>query len=331
MSAPFFSVVIAAYNRAGMLRSALRSIQFQTFKDFEVWAVDDGSTDHVPAVMASFAADERFRVLSLKPNRGMNAARNAALEKVSGEHVTFLDSDDIWLPGRLEAFAARLREQSAPGLLFSNAYLLRFGRIVGTLFDPARGIPEGKVPGYYAIGDRWLPYVTSNVSIRRDAFTRWGGFKAGFKATDTELFARFLAQGLEVGALKRPFAVRRLHEDQITAGHAENFKQSLAAYEATGAPPEVLAELRAETAAEVSVHLAKAGRPAEARAFLLETLGEDARKTPAWRLGGQPAWLLKTMGRLRAEYLRQRYRPAFLPADYRAAWDVIAPLLAAED
>jgi hypothetical protein len=328
--APFFSVVIAAFNRGGMLSSALRSIQLQTLEDFEVWAVDDGSTDSVPEVMASFAADKRFQVITLKPNRGMNAARNCALEKVRGTHVTFLDSDDLWLPNRLEAFAARLRAPGAPGFLFSNAYLLRFGRVVGVLFDPAKDIPEGKVPGYYAVGDRWLPYVTSNVSIRRDAFERWGNFASGLKATDTELFARFLSQGLETGVLKTPLAVRRLHEDQITAGHAENYKQSLASFSATGAPPDILARLREDVAAEVALHLVKAGRPGEARSFLTETLGEKAKALPAWRLSGQPAWLLGALRDARASYLRNRYRPAFLPADYRAAWDVIAPLLAAE-
>jgi glycosyltransferase involved in cell wall biosynthesis len=327
---PFFSVVIAAFNRGDMLRSALASIRYQTFADFEVWAVDDGSTDNVPEVLASFASDKRFQMLTLKPNRGMNAARNAALEKIRGRHVTFLDSDDLWLPNRLERFAARLNAPNPPGFLFSNAYLLRFGRLVGTLFDPARAIPEGKLPGHYAVGDRHLPYVTSNVSIAREAFARLGGFKAGFKATDTELFARYLAAGVEVGAIRDPIAVRRLHEDQITAGHAEIFRQSVAAYEATGASAETLARLREETAREVALHLVKAARPAEARAFLLETLGEKARSAPEWGLSGRPAWLLRGLRDARAAYLRLRYRPAFLPAGYRAAWDVVAPLLAAE-
>ncbi len=328
--APFFSIIISAYNRGDMLRSALESIRGQTFEDFECLAMDDGSTDNVPQVIASFAGDRRFRALRNDKNKGMNAARNIAFEAATGDYVTFLDSDDMWLPSRLEAFHARIKSSPESGFLFSNAYLLRFGRLIGLLFDPRRPIPEGVVPGHFAVGDGQLPYLTTNVAIRRDAFTRWGGFSKGFKATDTELFARYLSHGLPVAVIREPLAVRRIHEDQITAGHAENFRQSMAALPATGASEDEARRLRADTAREVALHMIKAARPREARELLLEVLGPAARGSMLWRLAGLPAVFFRALSGVRREYLKLRGHPRLLSPRYRAVWRTISPLLAEE-
>lgn len=326
--APYFSVVISAYNRADMLKSALESIRFQTFGDFECLAVDDGSTDRVPEVIRSFVErDKRFRLLGHGVNRGMNAARNLGVAQAQGKFLTFLDSDDIWLPRRLEAFKRRAEERPEAGFLFSNAFLLRFGRIVGTLFDPARPIPEGVLPGSYAVGESQLPYVTTNVAVTSAFFKKHGGFSAGLKATDTELFARVLAAGHAVAVIREPLSLRRLHENQITAGHAENFRQSVAAFAATGAGAAELAVLRRRVAAEVALDLAKAGRPKEARELLAAELGEAARGTKAWRLSALPGWTLDLLRGARAAYLKARWHPAFLTGEYRAAWEVARPLL----
>lgn len=175
----------------------------------------------------------------------------------------------------------------------------RFGRIIGTLFDPGCDIPEGRVPGYYAVGDAWLPYVTTNVAIRRDAFERWGRFKTGMRTLDTELFARFLSQGLEVTAIRRPLSLRRLHGEQLTDRYAENFEESMQALAASGADEATKRRLREAVACEVALYLLKSGRPRQARAFLADKFGEAARKTRVWPWTLVPAWAIMGLRALR--------------------------------
>lgn len=100
---PRVSVIIPAYNAADTLDATLRSVRSQTEADLEVLVVDDGSADATSAVIDTHAeVDSRVRRLDLGGNRGRSAARNAAIEEVSGEWVAFLDADDLWPADRLE-------------------------------------------------------------------------------------------------------------------------------------------------------------------------------------------------------------------------------------
>src|SRR5262249_13181427 len=97
---PQFSVVIPVYNRADTLSRVLRSVLAQTFQDFEIVVVDDGSKDDPKSVCDSFH-DPRIRYLR-QENRGGGAARNAGIDAARGRFVAFLDSDDEFLPQHLE-------------------------------------------------------------------------------------------------------------------------------------------------------------------------------------------------------------------------------------
>lgn len=330
MSAPFFSVIVPSYNRARMLRSALETVRWQDCPDWECFVVDDGSTDATAAVLDACAADARFRVIRSPKNEGMNASRNKALREARGRFVTFLDSDDLWLPGRLSAFRARAERGPEAGFLFSNAWLLRFDRIVGLLFDPAREVPEGVVPGHYAIGEGRLPYVTTNVAIRRDAFERWGLFRTEMKTLDTELFARFLREGLPVAVLREPLSVRRMHEGQLTVRWEENFQEAMTALAASGADEAETRRLRAQVACEMAGYLIKGGRPEEVRPFLRRELGEEASSRPEWWLSRAPAALLRALKSARALWLKARFHPSLAPAAYGDVLSKVEPLLRKE-
>ena len=103
---PLISVVIPTFNRARQVQAALRSVLAQTYPEFEVIVVDDGSTDGTGQALQTFISQEsvngrRVRYF-FQPNQGQSAARNMGIEKARGELVAFLDSDDIWLPEKLE-------------------------------------------------------------------------------------------------------------------------------------------------------------------------------------------------------------------------------------
>ncbi len=91
----FFSIILPVYNVEKYLKECVNSILSQTFKDYEIILVDDGAKDNSPAICDEFAAaDERVKVIH-KPNGGQSTARNAGLEKATGEYVIYLDSDDF--------------------------------------------------------------------------------------------------------------------------------------------------------------------------------------------------------------------------------------------
>ncbi len=95
------SVIIPTYNRASVLPRAVQSVLNQTFQDFEIVIVDDGSTDETRDVIESFT-DRRIESIHFSNNKGANAARNAGIQAANGEYIAFLDADDEWRPQKLK-------------------------------------------------------------------------------------------------------------------------------------------------------------------------------------------------------------------------------------
>jgi glycosyltransferase involved in cell wall biosynthesis len=100
-SRPRVSVVIPTYRRQDMIIDTLESVFLQTFQDFEVIVVNDGSPDETAELLAPLAASGRIRYLE-QPNQGQAAARHRGLEEATGEFIAFLDDDDLWPPDKLE-------------------------------------------------------------------------------------------------------------------------------------------------------------------------------------------------------------------------------------
>lgn len=117
------SVIIPVYKVETYLTACVESVLAQTYQNFEIILVDDGSPDHCPAMCDAFAArDRRIRVIH-KENRGLSSARNAGIEAARGEFLAFLDSDDLWSPKFLERLSGALEET---GAVFSVCLFQRF-------------------------------------------------------------------------------------------------------------------------------------------------------------------------------------------------------------
>lgn len=108
-ASPLVSVILPTYNRAAVLDVALRSVLAQTMSDLELIIVDDGSTDTTDSLVSSYS-DSRVRYIRLAGNSGCAVARNVGLQAAAGEWVAFQDSDDEWLPDKLES---QLREMGS--------------------------------------------------------------------------------------------------------------------------------------------------------------------------------------------------------------------------
>jgi len=114
---PLVSVIIPVYNGAATIDRTLKSVFDQAFKDFEIVICDDGSTDETPSVLAQWG--EKIRVVR-QVNRGLPAARNAAIAASGGELLALIDHDDEWLPQKLELAVAAMRADPAAALLYSD-------------------------------------------------------------------------------------------------------------------------------------------------------------------------------------------------------------------
>src|SRR5262249_7305943 len=121
------SVIVPTYNRAETIRAAIASVKRQTFDDWELIVVDDGSTDATASLIEG--SDPRL-VLIRQKNQGVNAARNAAMLRARGQYIAFLDSDDEWLPHHLELSVAFFR--AFPGEDFLSGEFCEDGSPLGT-------------------------------------------------------------------------------------------------------------------------------------------------------------------------------------------------------
>lgn len=123
-SAPVVSVTVPTYNYARFLPAMCRSLQAQTFQDFEVLIGDDGSTDDTCEVLKPFLADERFRLISWNPNRGLTAGVLALVEAVRGEFYCTMAGDDEWEPEFLQARVQLMREHPHVAMVHGRTKLI---------------------------------------------------------------------------------------------------------------------------------------------------------------------------------------------------------------
>ena len=188
---PAVSVIIPAYNAAWCIAHAVDSVLAQTFRNFELIVVDDGSTDDTATVLATYGTT--LRVVN-KPNGGLSSARNAGISAGRGRYVAFLDADDRWLPTKLERQCALMEAQ--PELVFcSTAAQLRS--------------PDGESVGEWACGTSSLPTLAaifatnafvagsgSAVLARREVFARVGSFDESLRSLeDIDMWMRLAAAG----------------------------------------------------------------------------------------------------------------------------------------
>jgi len=221
-AAPPVSVVIPAYNRAGSIRLAIESVLRQTWADFDLLVVDDGSTDGTQGVVRGIA-DPRLRLIETPRNMGASAARNLGIAEARGRWVAFQDSDDEWLPLKLEKQMARL---SAPGAAYVAAYC---GMLILGAPDEAPGTSGRLQVRYFPgpeetalEGDLLLPLLrtslisTQTLVARRDRLLEIGGFDPDLRALiDWDCVLRLAPLG-PIAFVDEPLALQRFSANSIT-------------------------------------------------------------------------------------------------------------------
>jgi glycosyltransferase involved in cell wall biosynthesis len=206
---PEVTVVIATYNHAHLLGRALVSVLCQTVQDYEVIVVDDASEDGTAEVVGRLD-DRRIRLVRLRKHGGAARAWNIAVGQARGEWVAFLDSDDEWLPRKLELQLGRAREQAGKAIAVVYCRYYRQGADGERALLPTRPLPEGDVLDELLTGGG-VP-TTSGYLVRRDALLQVGGFDEALQsAQDLNLLLRLASASQRFTAVHEPLFIKHNH------------------------------------------------------------------------------------------------------------------------
>jgi glycosyltransferase involved in cell wall biosynthesis len=246
------------YNSARFLRESIRSVLNQTFRDFELVVVDDGSTDRSWEILLSFENDKRIRPLRHKTNQGAAATRNDGIASSDSDYIAFLDSDDLARPQRLEVQVRTMEERRRLDIVFGRAAILSESNLTRA---PFQRLSSEEVPPVLFFRNC---IVQSSVMMRRSC---WQPFRSSFEpAEDYDLWTR-LSVDHSFLLLNDVFAIYREHAGGLSKRLPDKIKKSVAAIHGFQLG-------RFGVAPRVDLHGRLSAWPADAKA---EDLGEAER------------------------------------------------------
>lgn len=206
---PLVSVIIPTYNRAAWLVAAVESVLAQSYSNFELLVIDDGSIDNTREVVTRYAEKVRYIYQS---NRGPAAARNRGLQEAHGDYIAFLDSDDRWLKHKLREQVALVTSDPSLKICYTDEIWIRHGRRVN----------QKKIHRKYSgwIYQRCLPLCIispSSVMIQREVLAMVGGFDESFPVCeDYELWLR-ISRVYPIAFIAKPLIIKTGgHPDQLS-------------------------------------------------------------------------------------------------------------------
>jgi teichuronic acid biosynthesis glycosyltransferase TuaG len=205
------SVIIPTYQSAHYIRDAIDSALSQTYKNTEIIVVDDGSTDDTEDILKTY--EGKIKVIKQK-NSGPSKARNAGILSSSGEYIALLDSDDIWLPNKLEKQMIVFREDPSIGLVYSDSYIFSDVETWNkTLFQLGKPY-EGSIHRQLFIKN-FIPDLT--VMIRRSFLLKAGLFNPAIVFGEDYALWLKVSKETRVGFVNEPLAKYRVHSSQLSS------------------------------------------------------------------------------------------------------------------
>jgi GT2 family glycosyltransferase len=226
---PRYTVVIPAYNAARTLGPAIESVRAQTVQDWELIVIDDGSTDETGKLAAAYEADSRVVAYS-QPNAGPAAARNRGIRFARGELVSFLDSDDLMMPGYLAAMGAALDRAPEAALAYTDAWSLddesrqvHVASAMSGADPPAEPPTESEELLLLLLREN---FILASTTVRRRILEDLGGYDESMRfAEDYDLWIRIVSAGHRVAKVPGRLIIQRelstsLSKDDVTMHEA---------------------------------------------------------------------------------------------------------------
>lgn len=221
---PIVSVVIPAYNVAAFIAETLDSVLAQTFTDYEVIVVNDGSPD-TEALELSLAPYLERIVYLKQENRGAAAARNQGIARARGRFIAFLDADDLWLPEFLSAQLAFIKSGDYD-LVYSDALLFGDSPLAGRTFMETA--PSNGAVTFQSLISGQCNVITSGVVARRQKILDAGLFDEGLRnSQDFDLWLRLTRQGARAAYQRRVLLRYRFHEDSLSGDTLNRINREL--------------------------------------------------------------------------------------------------------
>jgi glycosyltransferase involved in cell wall biosynthesis len=288
--APVVSIILPTFNRLNLLGPAIHSIFAQTFTDWELLIADDGSDDETKTWLRSFGSSPRVKYVWLTHTGRPGVVRNAALREARGAYIAFQDSDDVWLPEKLDQQIGSLRRNGQRGWGITKFVLVdEFGsptaweRRTGGWPAPQGWILEKLVRGEVVIA---LPSVV----VSRRLLEQVGGFDEELiGAEDYDLFLRLSAHS-EVDAVDQPLTLVRRHTQHFSGQGVIEFESNRRVIEKVLRWPSVehLRPVLCQQRAQMIAGLAKSHAAAGQRGRALMTICSSIQhgwRYPHWWVG----------------------------------------------
>jgi glycosyltransferase involved in cell wall biosynthesis len=216
-SPPVVSVIIPTFNRGRFIASAIHSVLAQSYEHFEVIVVDDGSTDDTKSIVAEIT-DERVHYI-YQSNHGRSNARNHALKVAQGKYIAFLDSDDLYMPGKLAMQIEYLDAHSEVGMIYTSAVCVdEAGNRLSHTYEATVSGDIYKHIAFFTPVTITLPTVV----VRAEVFSTVGGFDENMhRFEDTDMWRRISKQ-YKIDALSLYTCELRTHDDNALLAQDPN-------------------------------------------------------------------------------------------------------------
>ena len=257
MTSPTVSVIVPAYNTAPYIAETLTSILAQTYTDYEIVVVNDGSPD-TPALEAALAPFRDRIQYIVQPNRGLSGARNTGIAAARGELVALLDSDDVWEPDYLQCQVHSLMSRGLD-VVYPNAVNFGDPRRAGRMFMDVH--PSSGPVTIEALVTQQCNVMVS-VLAKREVLLAAGLFDESLRSSeDFDMWLRVVARGGRIGYDRRPLVRSRLRPESLSANEISMCQHIVRVLDKTArtmpltpAQAELIADRRAYFAALLRFH-----------------------------------------------------------------------------
>lgn len=218
MAEALISIIMPAFNAQKHIAESIESVIAQTYPNWELIVIDDGSTDMTASIIKKYVeSDPRIKYF-YQQNGRQGKAKNLGIQKSEGCYIAFLDSDDLWLKEKLEVSLNEITSGEFT-LLFTDCYIFDDG----AGYDPATFKVMGVGAAVYEGRPALLTFLTYNkipnltVLVKKEAMLQAGDFTDLVVAEEYEMWLRLLKNGAVFKAITKPLSMYRVHSQSITA------------------------------------------------------------------------------------------------------------------